>query len=291
VEGASARRPALSPQRARHAIVSGGSSGIGLALAIRLAKAGWGLTIIALDLGRLAAARAALVEKGAKAITFSADVADAEAIEAAVRTATREMGPPDLVVACAGIVVPGRFDEQPLEAFRRTMAVNYLGSLHLVRAALPAMRARGAGRIVLVASGAGLIGLYGYTSYAPSKFAVRGLAEALRSELLPDGIGVSVVFPPDTDTPGFREELRRRPAVTSKVAAAGGLLSADSVAAAILRGVGKGRFVIAPGLQMRMLALLHSLVGPLLHRAWFDPQIARLHVPSQGPTERVEPPA
>ena len=91
------------------------------------------------------------------------DVADEASVAAVVAAATARLGPPDLVVACAGIVVPGCFDAQPPSAFRRSMEVNYLGALHLVRAALSVMRPRG-GRIVLVASGAALIGLYGYTS-------------------------------------------------------------------------------------------------------------------------------
>ena len=78
-----------------------------------------------------------------------------------------------------------------------------------MRAALPAMqRARG-GRIVMIASGAALIGVYGYSSYAPAKFAARGLAETLRSELAPEGIGVSVVYPPDRDTPQLLGPLPR----------------------------------------------------------------------------------
>ena len=261
-------------------MISGGSSGIGLALARRLAAAGWDLTILARDPDRLAAARAMLAREGARVLTRSADVADAEAVEDAVRRAVGTFGAPELVVACAGIVVPGRLEHQPLAAFHRTMAVNYLGTLHLVRAALPAMRARGGGRLVMVASGAALVGLYGYTSYAPSKFAVRGLAEALRSELVPEGVAVSVVYPPDTDTPGYREEVRLRPEVTGRLAATGGLMTADAVAAAILRGIERGRFAIAPGPSMAALHRLHSLAGPLLHRFWFDPRIARLHQPS-----------
>jgi 3-dehydrosphinganine reductase len=259
----------------RHAVISGGSSGIGLALAERLAAAGWDLTILARDRARLAAAKARLVGSGAAVSTRSVDVADAEGVERAVAGAIDAHGPPALVVACAGMVVPLRFHDQPLDDFRRTIEVNYLGSVHLVRAALPAMRAQAGGRIVLVASGAALIGLYGYTSYAPSKFAVRGLAEALRSELRPDGIAVSVVYPPDTDTPGYREEVRRRPAATSRAVGTAGLLSADAVARATLAGIERGRFAIAPGLAMHLLQPLHSLVGPLLHRFWLDPRIAR----------------
>ena len=137
------------------------------------------------------------------------DVTDATGVERAMTEAVAALGPVNLLVACAGIVVPGRLADQPPDAFARSMAVNYLGAVHLVRSALPHLPRHGDARIVLVASGAALIGLYGYTSYAPSKFAVRGLAEALRSELVPEGIGVSVVYPPDTDTPGYRAELRR----------------------------------------------------------------------------------
>jgi NAD(P)-dependent dehydrogenase (short-subunit alcohol dehydrogenase family) len=171
-------------------VISGGSSGIGLALARQLAVVGQNLTILARDGGRLAAAESTLAAYGAKVLTRSVDVADAEAVEDAVRQAVETFGVPELVIACAGIVVPGRLEDQPLEAFHRTVAVNYLGALHLVRAALPAMRDHGGGRVVMVASGAALVGLYGYTSYAPSKFAVRGLAEALRSELVPEGVAV-----------------------------------------------------------------------------------------------------
>jgi 3-dehydrosphinganine reductase len=263
--------------RVGHAIISGGSSGIGLALAHGLAQGGWDLTLLARNLERLAAARDALIAQGVAVATRSVDVADAAGVERAVTGAIAEMGTPALVVACAGIVVPGRLETQPLDAFQRTMAVNYFGTLHLIRAVLPTMLAQRGGRIVLVASGAALIGLYGFSSYAPSKFAVRGLAEALRSEFVPEGVAVSLVYPPDTDTPGYREELRHRSEISNRLAGAGGLMTAEAVAAAILRGIERGRFVIAPGASMAALVRLHSLAAPILHRFWFDPLIARLH--------------
>ena len=220
-------------------------------------------------------------------MTHAVDVVESAGVERAVAAAVEALGPPRLLVASAGIVVPGRFDDLPLATFRRTMEVNYLGTLHLVRAALPAMRAERGGRIVMIASGAALLGLYGYTAYAPSKFAVRGLAEALRSELAPDGIAVSVVYPPDTDTPQLREELQLRPQATSRVVGTAGVLSPDDVALAIVRGIRRGRFAIAPGLEMTALAMLHSVVGPALHRFWFDRLIARLHDP--GPSRPDQP--
>ena len=262
-----------------HAIISGGSSGIGLALARLLAREGWNLTLLARDAARLEAARAELLPAAVR--LAAADVRDEAAIAEAMNAAIAELGPPELVVASAGIVVPGIFAELPARAFADTLDVNFHGAVHLVRAALPAMRARPGrserGRIVLISSGAGLIAFYGYTAYAPSKFALRGFAEALRSELKPEGIGVSIVYPPDTDTPQLREELRARPAITSRLAGGARVRSADEVARAILTGVKRRRFAIAPGWEMGLLARLQDLAGPWLHRFAFDPVIARHH--------------
>lgn len=264
-----------------HALISGGSSGIGLALARRLAAGGWNVSILARDEARLSAALSDIEsskrEPEQSVLSLAADVSDMEATERAVSTAIAALGPPTLLVTSAGIVIPGMFEEMPADAFRRTMDVNYFGTLHVVRAALPAMRSRKSGRIVLISSGAALVGLYGYTSYAPSKFAVRGLGEALRSELKPDGIGVSVVYPPDTDTPQLQQEAAQRPTALAKIAAGSRVLSADAVAGAILRGIERNRFAIAPGWEMSALLRLHSLIAPALNRFSFDRTAARWH--------------
>jgi 3-dehydrosphinganine reductase len=263
----------------RHAIISGGSSGIGAALAMRLAGAGWAVSLLARGQDRLDGARDAIRARfpQAKVQTLSADVCDGGAVEAAIAAAIGAFGAPDLVVTSAGIVVPGTFSALPPDAFRSTMETNYFGTLYVIQAALGAMRARRGGHIVLVSSGAGLLGLYGYTAYAPTKFAVRGLAEALRSELKPQGIGVSIVYPPDTDTPQLHEEIRIRPEATSRIAGGARIRSADEVAQAIIAGVERKHFVIAPGWEMGVLARLHSLIGPLLNRFSFDPIVARFH--------------
>jgi 3-dehydrosphinganine reductase len=159
------------------------------------------------------------------------------------------------------------------------MEVNYFGTVDLVRACLASMRANRRGRIVLVSSGAGLIGLYGYSAYAPSKFAVRGFGEALRQELKPEGISVSVVFPPDTDTPQLREEMRVRPEITSRIAGGAKVKSAEDIAQAVWDGVKRGRFTIAPGFEMTMLSRFAGILSPILNRFSFDPLIARMHKP------------
>jgi 3-dehydrosphinganine reductase len=266
-----------------HAIVSGGSSGIGLALSKILVGEGWNLTILARDRERLVQAKAVL-DAARKAdsqqvIASSADVADSAALIRAVDDAVAVLGAPELAVASAGIVIPETFARLPPDAFRRTMAVNYFGTVDFVRACLPAMRVNGKGRIVLVSSGAGLIGLYGYSAYAPSKFAVRGFGEALRQELKPEGISVSVVFPPDTDTPQLREEMRVRPEITSRIAGGAKVKSAEDIAQAVWDGVKRGRFTIAPGFEMTMLSRFAGILSPILNRFSFDPLIARMHKP------------
>jgi 3-dehydrosphinganine reductase len=151
------------------------------------------------------------------------------------------------------------------------MAINYFGALYGIKAALPAMVERGKGNVVLISSGAALIGLYGYTPYSPSKFALRGLAESLRGELKPLGIRVSVVYPPDTDTPQLKAENLTKPEVTKRITASAQTVSAEFVANAILQGVQRRSFLIAPGLEMSLLARLHSLISPALQ--WYFDKI------------------
>lgn len=254
----------------RHALITGGSSGIGLAVAARLASDGWNLSLVARRADRLAEARSMLRETAGapdrQILLAPADVSDMAAVEAATSGVVEAYGPPDLVVTSAGVARPGRFDALSPEVFRTAMDVNYMGTVHTIKAVLPAMRRRGTGRIVMVSSGAGLVGLFGYTAYAPSKFAVRGLAESLRGELARDGIGVSIVYPPDTDTPQLAEENRFKPAETKRITAQARTWSADDVARAILDGVRRNRFAITPGWEMWALSRLHSLIGAMLQR-------------------------
>ena len=248
-----------------HALITGGSSGIGLALARRLAASGHALTLIARREALLEQARAELVAQGdAPVEIIPADVSVREQAEAAVQRAIGAHGAPSLVVTSAGMARPGHFDELPVEVFERTLAVNYLGTLYVVKAALPAMKAAGAGRIILMSSGAGLIGIFGYTAYSPSKFALRGFAESLRAELREQGIGVSIAFPPDTDTPQLAEENRTKPAQTRAMTARAGVWSAGDVADCILRGAERDAFAITPGWQLSALYRLGGLITPLL---------------------------
>ena len=248
------------------AVVTGGSSGIGLAAATRLARAGHPVVLIARGTERLetAANEIRRTVPGAVVMTRALDVRDPAAIEQAVAEAVAAHGPVAWLVASAGIVAPGLFVDQGLDDHRDQLDVNYLGTLHAVRAVVSSMRASARGRIVLVSSGAGLFGIYGYAAYAPSKFAVRGLAEVLRVELAEHGIAVTLACPPDTDTPQLAAERAARPEATAAIAAGGGVWSADAVAEAMLKTAAAGRFLVAPGLALGLLARVHSLIAPLL---------------------------
>ncbi len=117
-------------------------------------------------------------------------------------------GPVDVLLTSAGGAHPGYFGELDDAVFRAQMDVDYFGTLHAVRAVVPSMTERGRGHLVLVSSTAALVGVFGYSAYAPAKYAVRGLAETLRPELAPAGIVVACAYPPDTRTPGLRRRER-----------------------------------------------------------------------------------
>lgn len=265
-----------------HLLITGGSSGIGKATALRFARQGFNVTIIARDPAKLTAAQAEIEGSNAQiqVLSIAADVSQRSQIEAAVQQAIQRFGAPTVLVTCAGIAHPGYFQELPIEIFEQTMAINYFGSLYCIKAALPAMVAQGKGQIVLVSSGAGLIGIYGYTPYSPSKFALRGLGEALRGELKGVGIGVSVIYPPDTDTPQLAAENLTKPPETKQITATAKTWSADAVAQQIEQGVARKAFVIAPGQEMAVLARLHSLIAPVLN--WYFDRLVQQTQPGRS---------
>ncbi|MEM6695361.1 MAG: SDR family oxidoreductase [Pseudomonadota bacterium] len=252
------------------AFITGGSSGIGLALARRLHQRGHRLALFARDPDRLAQAAEGL---DPPPLTLPCDVTDRSALESAVAQARAELGPPRYAIASAGVAVPGVFLDQPLADHETQMQVNYMGALYFARATAVLMQP--GARLIFIGSGAAFFGIPGYSAYAPSKFALRGLAEVLRVELAPRGIAVTLAYPPDTDTPQLAAEARTKPPATREITAGGGLWQPDDVARVILHAADKGRFAAAPGLQMRALLWLHSLAAPVL-RAW-QTRIMRRH--------------
>jgi len=184
-------------------------------------------------------------------------------------------GPPDVLLNCAGRAYPKRFEEITPEAFADTMQTNLHGCWHTASAVVPAMKTVGRGYIVNTASLAGLMGVFGYTDYCASKFAVVGFSEALRSELKPYGIMVSVLCPPDVDTPGFAVENTTKPPETVAISAGAKVMTPDEVADALLAGMARRAPLIIPGRDARMSALAKRLVPGVVERA-MDRAIARV---------------
>lgn len=261
----------------QHVIITGGSSGIGKAVAKLLVKQGANISLIARDRYKLETTQQELlkiiIDPQQQIAIKIADVAKSESIKLAIQAAIAELGIPELLITSAGIAHPGYFAEIPLNVFEQTMAVNYFGSLYSIKAVLPAMAQRRRGRIVLISSGAGLIGIYGYTAYCPSKFALKGLAESLRGELKPQGIGITIVYPPDTDTPQLAAENKIKPPETKKITATAKTWTAEAVAQQIIRGVEKGSFSVTPGVELTILNRFHSLLAPGLN--WYFEQIVK----------------
>ncbi len=246
-----------------HAIVTGGSQGIGLATAQLLAARGARVSLIARDEGRLDQAALAV---GSSCRTAAADVTDSGAVTAAIDALVAEQGPCDLLICSAGASHPGYFEQLDVAHFRAQMDLNYFGTLYSIRAVIGSMVERGRGTIVGISSAAGLVGVFGFGAYAPSKYAVRGLMDALRAEVHSRGVFVACAFPPDTLTPGFETENLIKPPETAAVSAGIKPRSAEAVGAGLVRGIERDRHVITFDSQTALLARVGGLLAPVAYR-------------------------
>jgi len=196
----------------KHAFVTGGSRGIGRTIAARLAANGARVTV----LGRNAAALQAVVAAGEAHFASAADVGDPAALAGAVADAISHNGPVDILVANAGVAPAAPFLKTSADTFRETIAVNLLGVTEAARAVLGGMVERKAGRIIAIASTAGLKG-YPYVSpYVASKHAVIGFVRALALETAKTGVTVNAVCPGFTETDIVVESIERIVAKTGR---------------------------------------------------------------------------
>jgi 3-dehydrosphinganine reductase len=193
--------------------------------------------------------------------SISCDISDYDALTAKIDNWIGQNSVPDLVINSAGITYPGYFQDLEVEIFHRLMDVNYFGTLHVMKILVPMIIKEGKGTIVNISSITGFIGIFGYSGYGASKYAVRGLSDVLRAELKPLGIQVSVVFPPDTQTPQLDFEESLKPPETKTITASAQILSADRVANTILRDVRRGKYVIIPGLEGNLFYRLANALG------------------------------
>ncbi|WP_217144157.1 SDR family oxidoreductase [Streptomyces sp. AC627_RSS907] len=214
----------------RTALVTGASSGIGAAVARRLGEeGGWRLVLSGRDAGRLRE-----VAADASATAFAADLtlpgADRQLTDFTLAT----VGPVDLLVAGAGVGWAGEFVDMPPHSIEEVLDINVLATLRLVRLLLPGMVEAGTGRVVLIGSLAGSVGVRDEAVYSAAKAAVGAFADALRYELRGTGVGITHVVPGVVDTPFF--ERRGAPYRRSRPHPVSAERVADAVWTAVLRG-------------------------------------------------------
>lgn len=224
----------------RTVLVTGASSGIGEAAVLRLAHRGDHLVLLARreeELQRVA--RACRARGAASARVVVADVADDDAVEAAVATALRHHAQLDGVLHCAGMVTYGRSEETSAEDFSQIVSVNLLGAANLARHVVPVMRRQRAGALVLVGSLLGQLAVPEMTPYVVSKWGVRALARQLHLENLDvPGFRIVHVAPGSVDTPIYGNALDSAGAVNSPPPP---VISADRAARTVVAALDTGR--------------------------------------------------
>ncbi|CAI9094564.1 OLC1v1030324C1 [Oldenlandia corymbosa var. corymbosa] len=250
------------PIKNRHVFITGGSSGIGLAMAHQAALAGAQVSILARD--KIQEAKDWIkLATGCDVAVYEADVRDYDAVSRAVNDA----GPIDVLICNQGLFFARELERQSLEEIKSMIDVNLLGTFHLIKAALPGMKEKRAGRstprcIALTSSQAGQMGIYGYAAYCASKFGLRGMAEALQQEIIQDDIHVSLIFPPDTETPGLVEDKKRRPPITGAIAAFSTPMKAEEVAKKALNGIQCGVFNVHCNLEGFFMSIIAAGFSP-----------------------------
>ena len=247
----------------KNIIITGGSSGIGKALVIKLVELGAHVWILARDEVKI---KNLIEEMGEKSTFIKYYLVDVQKFED-LKTIANDLQQKNMklhgLINCAGVAHPAEFDDLNMDHYRWMMDVNYFGTVNTVHAFTQYM-SKGS-FIVNISSMAGIIGVYGYAAYGPSKFAVRGFTDVIRSELKSKKIHVSIVYPPNTDTPGLTHENKIKPAITKKIEGSANVVTPSKVADEILKGIKNKKYLIIPGLESKLIYHASNFLGPLFY--------------------------
>ena len=251
-----------------HVIITGGSSGIGLEVARIYLSKGHRVSLMARRADILQSAQERLLKSGLvkpdAIFLVSVDVCNESQVVAAVSDAEAQNGPCDVLVTSAGRVDPQFFDAQSSDVFDAQLTVNVFGTVYPVRAVLAGMKQRRSGRIMLVSSGAALVGIPAYSAYCASKSALTGFAEALRLEARAYGVSVSICYPPDTLTPQYEREIGLRPHAAQIMMGAVRPWRAEKVAQLLVEGTERGKREVHFGLTLKFLSCFAAFIKPVV---------------------------
>lgn len=242
--------------KGRVAVVTGASSGIGLAVARQLAREGVAVVMGARRLDRLLAAAQEIRASGGHAEAVAADVTSEADVATLVERARQAFGRLDMMICNAGFGYYGTVEETPGETMRRMMDVNFMGTFHCARAALPLFRQAGRGHLLIVSSIVGQRGIAQMSGYSATKAAQVGFGEALRAEFAGSGIDISVVYPVSTDTE-FKHAIERD--FGYSVAGLGPKQSAEDVARAMVACVKRPKPEVYPHRLSRALTIVNAI--------------------------------
>lgn len=251
------------------AIVTGGSSGIGAALARELSRRGWSIALLARREEMLNEVRETIPTQS---VAISCDVTEAAAVERAVRRAESVLGGPfELAIANAGVGIPGHATKFNLADADQTIRVNVIGMMNLFAAVIPSMVERRSGRFAGVASIAGLRGMPTAAAYSASKSAMQSFLEASRIELAPYGVGVTIVNPGFIATPMTEKNRFKMPF----------LMQADDAARVIVNGLEHGKRVVEFPRPMSVMMRVMRHVPDVLYDRMTTPYARRRIDPSK----------
>ncbi len=237
-------------------VITGASSGIGRATALRFARKKAHLVLAARHDEAIEDAAEACRALGARAIAVPTDVSDEQAVEELAHRAVAEYGRIDVWINNAGVYMMGMFDEIPSEAHRRLMEINVFGVIHGAKAALPIFRRQDRGVLINVSSVAGKAGYRLGATYCASKAAVKTLSEALQQEVLGTGVRVVPVFLGSTDTPLFTQAANF---TGRKLRPMAPVYTADRIACAIVGAAYRPRREVNVGSMPLMTSLMRAL--------------------------------
>lgn len=245
------------------AVITGGASGIGKGTALAMARLGMDVVIADVNDRRLEETRAELAALGSRVLTVHCDVSKEADIQHLAQVAGMEMGPVDILMNNAGVVLRGALEQISMVDWEWSFGINVLGVIHGIRVFLPQMIARGSGYIINTASIAGLVALTGEGApYIASKFAVVGLSEALALYARPKGIGVSVLCPGSVETNLHETErvVGLTPESTEAEAARAGvfhsvLMTPEQIGEVVVAAVRQNRFFILPDSRQQAVIL------------------------------------